>query len=677
MSQGMGKTFMTLSLLGGLMRAQTIKTALVVAPVSVLRNWENEARKILKLCVNVKIQVIASENSKQSRRQKLQEAMNSQTPQLVITTFGLVTSFPDQFIDKNNCRYWDYVVLDEAHRIKNPSAQVSRNVELIASNDNTRRIILTGTPIMNNLKELHALFTFATSGKILGSHRDFQERFGNPIEAARTADAHMSEVEAGEKAMTDLQQLIRPYFLQRLKSEYLAEALPKKREYVLWTKLSPIQRRIYNEYIQSENSDVANYFNGTSKSPLFAITWLQKLCGHPLLVQGERADSGARNIEDCESEELLRQSAKLQVLRDLVLSLLAKGHRTLIFSQSTVVLDIIEFILKDQIELSRIDGQTKEKDRQKRVDDFNDPHSGVEVMLISTKAGGQGLTLIGADTCIVYDPSWNPAEDSQAVDRCYRIGQQKEVKVFRLITAGTVEEKRYEKQIHKDGLRRTVFSNIGNETAKYFTKEELLRKKVFVLGEEGQCEFLEKMKHRGMECKESDDPHYFFASHPGVVGQSCHDIVYSLPENWDDENEPAIAANNPFSAPSNGAQWIEPNKTTCKKPVKIVGRSQRVLLKYDRYGTAGGSDTSKENNGNKWNGVEKTNQPANSKVEKSPLNLMDTLACVKLYVDSGEKHRAMDILMDFMDDSYDSLEKGEKILVHQRVASLSNDLKWL
>jgi SNF2 family DNA or RNA helicase len=671
----MGKTFMTLSLLGGLMRAQTIRTALVVAPVSVLRNWENEAKKILKLCANIKIQVIASENSKQSRGRKLQEALSANTPQLVITTFGLVTSSPDQFSDKYNRRSWDYIILDEAHRIKNPSTQVSQNVELIASNDNTHRLILTGTPIMNNLKELHALFTFATSGKVLGTHRDFQELFGNPIEAARSADATDSEVEAGKNAMLELQQLIRPYFLQRLKSEYLAEALPKKTEYVIWTNLSSTQRKIYNEYIKSEDSGVANYFNGTSTSPLFAITWLQKLCGHPLLVQQESEGGGIKSINDYDPEQLLRQSAKLQVLRDLLLSLLEKGHRTLIFSQSTMVLDIIEFVLKDEVELSRIDGQTKEKDRQRRVDDFNDPDSDVDAMLISTKAGGQGLTLTGANTAIVYDPSWNPAEDSQAVDRCYRIGQKKEVKVFRLITAGTVEEKRYEKQIHKDGLRRTVFSNTGNDTAKYFTKDELLRKKVFVLGEEGECEFLEKLKQRGMECKEGDDPDYFFTSHAGVVGQSSHDIVYSLPENWDDDKvETSNTLNNPFSAPHNGAQWIEPNKTTKKSP-KVAGRSQRVLLKYERYGEAGSNDTNKENTKTNRDAVKK--ESSSTEADKLPVSLKEVLSRVKSHQANGKKAIAMGVLMDFLESSYDTLDAGDKLLLHERVASLSHDLKWL
>ena len=321
---------------------------------------------------------------------------------------------------------------------------------------------------MNNLKELHALFTFATSGKILGTHKDFQNDFGKPIEAARSADADDFEVKRGEEARQELQQLIQPYFLQRMKSDYLSESLPPKNEYVLWTNLSPLQREKYTEFIQSEY--VSGLLEGEAKSPLFAITWLQKLCGHPLLVEGESVDS-IENFDEHDTNELMNAStkldesvdsidnfdghdpnelmkasaklegpinsmgkfdehdpndlmeasAKLEVMYNLVNTLISKGHRTLIFSQSTKVLNIIERVLKERFKILRIDGKTKEKDRQKHVDQFNEPESDVDIMLISTKAGGQGLTLTGADSCVVYDPSWNPAEDAQAVGEFRRV----------------------------------------------------------------------------------------------------------------------------------------------------------------------------------------------------------------------------------------------------------------
>jgi superfamily II DNA or RNA helicase len=447
-----------------------------------------------------------------------------------------------------------------------------------------------------------------------------------------------------------------------VKVDYLAEALPKKTEYVLWTNLSQVQRQKYNEYVRSENSAIADYLSGFSTSPLLAITWLQKLCGHPLLVTEKESVDYSRNFDQFAAEKLVRESSKLQVLSDLVDMLRRKGHRTLIFSQSTLVLDIIECVLKDRMILSRIDGQTKELDRQKRVDDFNEEDSNVEAMLISTKAGGQGLTLTGADTCIMYDPSWNPAEDSQAVDRCYRIGQKKKVTVYRLITAGTVEEKRYERQIHKDGLRRTVFTNTGKNTAKYFTKEELLRKKVFVLGEEGQCEFLDKLKSRGLHLKKRDDPEYIFTSHRCVVGQSSHDIVYSLPEDWDQQEEE-----------DEGNIWHQK-----KKSVERLGRAQRVLQKYDRCRNPD-SNKDKENNAENYETADDVQKPAmdSNNAKSTPQTLQDMLLNAKHLEESGEAARALNLLMDGMEELYEGLSNEDKMMLHDHVSTLAHRIGYL
>jgi DNA excision repair protein ERCC-6-like len=452
---------------------------------------------------------------------------------------------------------------------------------------------------MNNLKELHALFNFATSGKVLGTHKEFHEAYVKPIEAARSADAEEWEITAGEQAMIALQRKINPYFLQRLKKDHLTDKLPKKREYVLWTNLSPVQRQKYSEYVQSKDSAIADYFSGVVTSPLFAISWLQKLCGHPLLAatddstlpedddpDDEKPTKPSRELANYDPKELMRDSAKLQVLHDLMDFLKSKGHRTLIFSQYTKVLDIIHCVLKDRFTLSRIDWKTKEKDRQRFVDEFNRKDSQFDAMLVSTKAGGVGLTLVGADTCIVYDPSWNPAEDAQAVDRAYRISQDKEVTVYRLIAAGTVEEKRYEKQIHKDGIRRAVFTNTGNDTAKYFTKQELIHRKVFVLGEEGECEFLDKLAQRGLAFDPNEIPSHNFSFHNGVVGQSSHDIVYSCTD-WNGETKKGGAPTaHPFSSPTKTAKWLAAEKPAPKPSIpspsipskkQTLGKAQRVL----------------------------------------------------------------------------------------------------
>lgn len=266
----------------------------------------------------------------------------------------------------------------------------------------------------------------------------FNSKYSKPIEDARSKNATKFEIEAGLKANQELQQKLKPFLLQRLKVDYMAEDLPTKKDFVVWTHLSPKQRDLYSEYVNAKDSAVADVLSGLVTSPLEALSWLKKLCGHPALV-APKDFSGGTNLSP---SELMRDSSKLQVLDRFVEDLCTKGHRILVFSQSTKMLDIIEKVLRVRVkELSRIDGKTKEKDRQRLVDMFNAKGSPTQVMLLSTGAGGVGLTLTGADTAIVYDPSWNPAEDSQAVDRCYRIGQDKAVTVYRFIAAGTVEEK--------------------------------------------------------------------------------------------------------------------------------------------------------------------------------------------------------------------------------------------
>jgi SNF2 family DNA or RNA helicase len=277
-------------------------------------------------------------------------------------------------------------------------------------------------------KTHHLYFTFR-----------FKNWYASPIEDARSKDATSHMMRIGEKANTELQNKLRPYFIQRLKIDFLADMLPKKRDFVVWTHLSDRQRSMYSKYVEAGDSAVAQVLTGISTSPLEAVTWLKKLCGHPILVD-KNGEVYSESLDRIDPDALKKYSSKLQVLDALIERLRSRGHRTLIFSQSTKMLDIIERVLH-RAKLSRIDGSTKEKDRQRRVDEFNRKNTDVEVMLLSTKAAGVGLTLTGADRAIVYDPSWNPAEDSQAVDRCYRIGQNKEVSVFRFITAGTVEEK--------------------------------------------------------------------------------------------------------------------------------------------------------------------------------------------------------------------------------------------
>jgi len=239
-------------------------------------------------------------------------------------------------------------------------------------------------------------------------------------------------------AAKELQDILKPHLLQRLKVDFLMDKLPSKKDFVIWTHLSKRQRAMYSAYVEAKDGTVMNTIRVKS-SPLIAISWLKKLIGHPILVSDE--NKGAK-ISSSHSGDLLRDSVKLRVATDMVQSFSKKGHKTLVFSQSTQILDILQRVLKDRVKgIGRIDGKVTGRNRQHVMDYFNQTGTSMDVMLLSTGAGGVGLTLNAADRVILYDPDWNPAADSQAADRCYRIGQTKEVCVYRLISAGTVEEK--------------------------------------------------------------------------------------------------------------------------------------------------------------------------------------------------------------------------------------------
>jgi len=468
------------------------------------------------------VTAITSDMGKERRKQLFTDAFCSRPkyPHLVITTYGMISSHISDLNSMANIfedNHWDYVALDEGHIIKNQNTKISKDVRILCRNKKTRRLLLTGTPVQNNLRELYSLFDWVTSGKLLGSLKTFLNKYAIPIEDGRQKNASEWTIQKAAQVNDELRKLIQPYFLQRLKKTEFDDQLPSKKELVVFTHLSNTQRKMYENFLKG--GMVSSVLSGETSSPLAAIQWLKKLCGHPSLVKGMALD-------DPDVEELIEDSSKLQVLFSLVQRLKRAGHRALIFSQSTKILDIIEKVLEDSITYLRIDGSTPEKFRQKSVDEFNKDGSEIDVMLLSTKAAGVGLTLTGANRAIIYDPSWNPAEDSQAVDRCYRIGQTKNVTVYRFIAAGTVEEKMYEKQVHKDGIRRVLLTSGGSSTARYFDRAEL--RELFKLAPAGECAMMEKFNEKNANnATGSSGKRSILSKHPQVVGVASQDILYS------------------------------------------------------------------------------------------------------------------------------------------------------
>jgi hypothetical protein len=485
----------------------------------------------------------------------------------------------------------------------------------------------------------------------------FRERFAKPIEAARHKDACDSDISHGERASKELQEMLRPFFLQRLKIDFLRDRLPIKRELVIWTHLSAKQRNLYQNYISS-NESVASILSGETSTPLEAITWLKKLCGHPLLG-GKKSDGDFSNaVLVTDPSDLVEQSAKLEILVSLIQRLRQAGHKSLIFSQSTKMLDIIQRVLgSKQINLGRIDGNTKERDRQRLVDIFNSGKSAIDAMLLSTKAAGVGLTLIGADRAVIYDPSWNPAEDAQAVDRCYRIGQRSEVTVYRLIAAGTVEEKMYEKQIHKDGIRRAVTTNSGNNTERYFERNEM--RKLFSLAPAGVCEVLSKVSSQGNQIPVgSSGKPTFLADHRGVVGVSSHDGLYT-----DKVATTAFDGTPTKGKPFEGSAPLQ----------KFLGKSQRALLKPSKKEQAAAAQDANDVKGRVLTTASTNRLPGPFKETDGVLTLFRKADSLR---NKGELTQGLGVLLHVLGGKVE-IAPEEKKELHLRIATFGNEMGWL
>ena len=409
---GLGKTIQALCMVRG-------KT-LVVAPRSVLRNWENEAKRFRP---GLRVSIYHGPD------RKLDTDAN-----LIITTYALLRG--DQ--EKLARTKWDVVILDEAQAIKNPQSQVAQAAFKI---DADFRLTLTGTPVENRLDELWSQLHFVNPG-LLGGRKDFDERYAQPI----------SRGDAGTAA--HLRNRIRPFILRRLKSE-VAPELPPRTEQVLRCQLSPSERNVYNTVRAATQAKMVEHMGkGSVMAALEALLRLRQASCHSGLVPGQEAQG----------------SSKIDLLIDTLVSIIAEDHKSLVFSQWTGLLDKIEpHLVENGIEYVRLDGQTR--DRQGVVDTFQG-EDGPPVMLISLKAGGTGLNLTAADHVFLMDPWWNPAVEDQAADRTHRIGQDKPVLVYRMVAEDTVEERILTLQARKRALAEAALG--AADQAASITREDLL-----------------------------------------------------------------------------------------------------------------------------------------------------------------------------------------------------------
>ncbi|XP_054852708.1 DNA excision repair protein ERCC-6-like [Eublepharis macularius] len=570
---GLGKTIQIIAFLSGMFDGEHIQSVLLVMPTTLVSNWVKEfASWTPGLRVKVFHGASKAERNRNLERIQKRNGVLITTYQMTLNNWQQLSAFDGrEFI-------WDYVILDEAHKIKTPSAKTTKSVHAIPSRN---RILLTGTPVQNNLQELWALFDFACQGSLLGTMKTFKMEYENPITKAREKDATPGEKALGLKMSENLMSIIKPYFLRRSKDDIQKKlksgpesnlpedqskaaapampSLPRKNDFIVWVYVSPIQEEIYKKFL---SLDHIKELLTTTRSPLAELNVLKKLCDHPRLLSAraccqlglatskysEKEEDGENeadelwgknmHIEHISDEILIEESGKVSFLIALLDRLQQEGHRTLVFSQSRKMLDIIERILTHRhFKLMRIDGTvTHLSEREKRIDMFQNDKD-YAVFLLTTQVGGVGLTLTAATRVVIFDPSWNPATDAQAVDRAYRIGQKENVVIYRLITCGTVEEKIYRRQVFKDSLIRQTTGDKKNPY-RYFTKQEL--RELFTLGDtRSSTTQLQLQSLHGAQRKTDVrlDEHIAYLYSLEIFGLSDHDLMYTRETVHEDEAE--------------------------------------------------------------------------------------------------------------------------------------------
>uniref|UniRef100_A0A8C9H1L1 ISWI chromatin-remodeling complex ATPase CHR11-like n=1 Tax=Piliocolobus tephrosceles TaxID=591936 RepID=A0A8C9H1L1_9PRIM len=418
---GLGKTLQTISLLCYLRFNMNIKRkSIIICPRSTLDNWYEE---IHKWCPEMKA---FKYYGNKEQRKELNKTVLHNDYDVLLTTYEIVIKDKCALYDVE----WFYLVIDEAHRIKNDKSVLSSSVRFLKSEN---RLLITGTPLHNNLKELWSLLNFLMP-KTFDNSEEFDNLFN--ISKISTNDNKQSEI------ITQLHTILKPFMLRRLKVE-VEQSLPPKREIYIFVGMSRLQKKLYSD-ILSKNIDVLNAMTGSKNQMLNILMQLRKCCNHPYLFDG---------IEEppyVEGPHLIETSGKMSLLDKLLPRLKKENSRVLLFSQMTRLLDIIDDYCRwKQYEYLRIDGSTVGDERQIRINQFNEPNSKYFIFLLSTRAGGIGINLTTADIVILFDSDYNPQMDIQAMDRAHRIGQKKRVIVYRFVTQNTVEEKIVERAAKK------------------------------------------------------------------------------------------------------------------------------------------------------------------------------------------------------------------------------------
>ncbi|KAG8967062.1 DNA-dependent ATPase protein rad54 [Tulasnella sp. 419] len=547
---GLGKTLQCIALMWTLLKQSpragkpTIEKCIIVCPSSLVRNWANELVKwlgkdaIAALSVDGKgtkaelIEKVRRWAQARGRQITLPvmivsyETLRTLTAELTNTPIGLL-------------------LCDEGHRLKNSD---SLTFQALMTLQVERRVILSGTPIQNDLSEYFSLLNFANPD-FLGSKNDFRKNFENAIIRGRDADASDAVKAESERKLKELGGLVTKFIIRRT-NDLLSKYLPVKYEHVVFCGLSELQLSLYRLFISSP--EIKKLLRGTGSQPLKAIGILKKLCNHPELLDlpgdlqgcehlipegfvGANAASGsgqfASRDRNAGKAVNCEWSGKFMVLERFLDRIRRETNdKIVLISNYTQTLDLFAKLCRAKgYGFFRLDGTMATAKRQKLVDQFNDPNGKEFVFLLSSKAGGCGINLIGANRLILFDPDWNPAADQQALARVWRDGQKKECFVYRFISTGTIEEKIFQRQAQKQALSSCVVDE-KEDTERHFSLDAL--RQLFQFKENTLCE-----THDTFKCKRCRDGKQFIKSPALLYGDAStwnHFTNAELKNNHDD-----------------------------------------------------------------------------------------------------------------------------------------------
>ncbi|SCU81942.1 LAFA_0C08108g1_1 [Lachancea sp. 'fantastica'] len=541
---GLGKTLQCIALLWTLLRQgpqgkRTTEKCIIVCPSSLVNNWANELVKWLGKGICPALPIDGRKSSLNNgtvadavRLWASAQGRNVVKPVLIISYETLRRNVT--FLRNANV---GLLLADEGHRLKNAESLTFTSLNSI---DCPRRVILSGTPIQNDLSEYFALLNFSNPG-LLGSRNEFRRNFELPILQGRDAEADPAEIEKGDKKLQELSNIVSKFIIRRT-NDILSKYLPCKYEHVIFVNLKPFQKNVYEQMIKLRESQIKNKDGekGSNKGeqPLKHIGMLKKLCNHPDLLQLPEDIEGSQDLipDDYQNSTIAKRgssevqtwfSGKFSVLKRFLHKIKKESDdKIVLISNYTQTLDLIERMCRaSNYAVVRLDGTMNINKRQKLVDRFNDPEGQEFIFLLSSKAGGCGINLIGANRLILMDPDWNPAADQQALARVWRDGQKKDCFIYRFISTGSIEEKIYQRQSMKMSLSSCVVDE-KEDVERLFSAESL--KQLFHLRNDTVCDTHETYQcKRCHNCKQMIKPTTMLYGDPTTWNHLNHEALKS------------------------------------------------------------------------------------------------------------------------------------------------------